>query len=81
MGEAFQLSEVVEVVELHTGRDLDKKVNEYLALGWVLLGTHVRDACDPAGRLEKRIYSLGWPKSRGTPERPEAETYDDIPRH
>lgn len=69
----YELSQVGEVVET---KNIDK-VNPYLKIGWILIGTHMWDFGHPVERNQKTVYCLGWPRSMGEPIHPKIKGKND----
>ncbi|RIK75511.1 MAG: hypothetical protein DCC68_21040 [Planctomycetota bacterium] len=60
------LAGIAKVVEV---RDY-ARANEYLDLGWQLLGTHVVDEGHPKERHQATVYCLGWHSAKGEAQEP-----------
>lgn len=59
-------------------KELDdvSRVNDYLTVGWVLLGNHVVQDGDPGYLSQRAIYSIGWSRELGEPVHPSTDLRD-----
>ena len=51
---------VTETVEVSSRDGVDKAINLYLKLGWILITDWVVDYGNPANRAERAHFLLGW---------------------
>jgi mannose/cellobiose epimerase-like protein (N-acyl-D-glucosamine 2-epimerase family) len=51
---------VIETIEVSSRNGVDKNINEYLKLGWILIADWVVDYGEPGHRIETAHFLLGW---------------------
>lgn len=61
---------IIETVEVSRRDGVDKGINEYLELGWVIIETWVVGYGDPRERIETAHVLLGWIDRSRSPVHP-----------